>query len=161
MSKTVVITGAAKGIGKAIAKTFAYSGYNVCINYNTSEEEAKSLCEELAKDGCNVIICKADVTDRKQVDKMIDTAISTFGNIDVLVNNAGISEYKLFIDIDEKDLKRMLDVNILGTFNMTQAVLKKSMLPRKDGTIINISSIWGMVLHLRWHIQLLRLLLLA
>ena len=116
MSKTVVITGAAKGIGKAIAKTFAYSGYNVCINYNTSEEEAKSLCEELAKDGCNVIICKADVTDRKQVDKMIDTAISTFGNIDVLVNNAGISEYKLFIDIDEKDLKRMLDVNILGTF---------------------------------------------
>ena len=145
MSKTVVITGAAKGIGKAIAKTFAYSGYNVCINYNTSEEEAKSLCEELAKDGCNVIICKADVTDRKQVDKMIDTVISSFGNIDVLVNNAGISEYKLFIDIDEKDLKRMLDVNILGTFNMTQAVLKKSMLPRKDGTIINISSIWGMV----------------
>lgn len=145
MSKTVVITGAAKGIGKAIAKTFAYSGYNVCINYNTSEEEAKSLCEELAKDGCNVIICKADVTDRKQVDKMIDTVISSFGNIDVLVNNAGLSEYKLFIDIDEKDLKRMLDVNILGTFNMTQAVLKKSMLPRKDGTIINISSIWGMV----------------
>lgn len=145
MSKTVVITGAAKGIGKAIAKTFAYSGYNVCINYNTSEEEAKSLCEELAKDGCNVIICKADVTDRKQVDKMIDTVIASFGNIDVLVNNAGISEYKLFIDIDEKDLKRMLDVNILGTFNMTQAVLKKSMLPRKDGTIINISSIWGMV----------------
>ncbi len=145
MSKTVVITGAAKGIGKAIAKTFAYSGYNVCINYNTSEEEAKSLCEELAKDGCNVIICKADVTDKKQVDKMIDTVIASFGNIDVLVNNAGISEYKLFIDIDEKDLKRMLDVNILGTFNMTQAVLKKSMLPRKDGTIINISSIWGMV----------------
>ena len=145
MSKTVVITGAAKGIGKAIAKNFAYSGYNVCINYNTSEEEAKSLCEELAKDGCNVIICKADVTDRKQVDKMIDTVISSFGNIDVLVNNAGISEYKLFIDIDEKDLKRMLDVNILGTFNMTQSVLKKSMLPRKDGTIINISSIWGMV----------------
>lgn len=145
MSKTVVITGASKGIGKAIAKTFAYSGYNVCINYNTSEEEAKSLCEELAKDGCNVIICKADVADKKQVDKMIDTVIASFGNIDVLVNNAGISEYKLFIDIDEKDLKRMLDVNILGTFNMTQAVLKKSMLPRKDGTIINISSIWGMV----------------
>lgn len=145
MSKTVIITGAAKGIGKAIAKNFAYSGYNVCINYNTSEGEAKELCSELAKDGCNVIICKADITDRQQVDKMVDTVISTFGNIDVLVNNAGISEYKLFIDIDEKDLQRMLNVNILGTFNMCQSVLKKSMLPRKDGTIINISSIWGMV----------------
>ena len=77
MSKTVVITGAAKGIGRAIARSFAYSGYNVCINYNTSEVEAKALCEELAKDGCNVIICKADVTVRQQVDK--------WGNVDDIV----------------------------------------------------------------------------
>lgn len=145
MNKTVIVTGAAKGIGKAIAKTFAYSGYNVCINYNTSEEEAKKLCSELAKDGCSAIIYKADITNREEVDKMVDYVIGTFGNIDVLVNNAGISEYKLFIDISEKELQRMLNVNILGTFNTTQSVLKKSMLPRKDGTIINISSIWGMV----------------
>lgn len=145
MNKTVIITGAAKGIGKAIAKNFAISGYNVCINYNTSEKEAKDLCKELADAGCDVMIYKADITDRGQVDKMVDSVIATFGNIDVLVNNAGISEYKLFIDIDEKDLQRMLNVNILGTFNMCQSVLKKSMLPRKDGTIINISSIWGMV----------------
>ena len=145
MSKTIIITGAAKGIGRAIAKDFAYSGYNVCVNYNTSEKEAKELCEELAKDGCSVIIYQADITKRDEVDKMVDYVIGTFGNIDVLVNNAGISEYKLFIDISQEELERMLNVNILGTFNMTQSVLKKSMLPRKDGTIINISSIWGMV----------------
>lgn len=145
MNKTVIVTGAAKGIGRAIAKDFAYAGYNVCINYNTSEEAAKELCETLAKDGCSVIIYKADVTDREQVDKMVDYVIGTFGKVDVLVNNAGISEYKLFIDIAQEEIQRMLNVNILGVFNTSQSVLKKTMLPRKDGTIINISSIWGMV----------------
>ena len=145
MNKTVIITGAAKGIGRAIAKDFAYSGYNVCINYNTSEEKAKELCQELAKDGCSVIIYKADVTNRQEVDKMVDYVIGTFGNIDVLINNAGISEYKLFTDITQEDMEKMVNVNILGVFNTTQSVLRKSMLPRKDGTIINISSIWGMV----------------
>ena len=145
MNKTVIITGAAKGIGRAIAKDFAYSGYNVCINYNTSEEKAKELCQELAKDGCNVIIYKADVTNRQEVDKMVDYVIGTFGNIDVLINNAGISEYKLFTDITQEDMEKMVNVNILGVFNTTQSVLKKSMLSRKDGTIINISSICGMV----------------
>lgn len=145
MNKTVIITGAAKGIGRAIAKDFAYSGYNVCINYNTSEEKAKELCQELAKDGCNVIIYKADVTNRQEVDKMVDYVIGTFGNIDVLINNAGISEYKLFTDITQEDMEKMVNVNILGVFNTTQSVLKKSMLSRKDGIIINISSIWGMV----------------
>lgn len=145
MNKTVIITGAAKGIGRAIAKDFAYSGYNVCINYNTSEEKAKELCQELAKDGCSVIIYKADVTNRQEVDKMVDYVIGTFGNIDVLINNAGISEYKLFTDITQEDMEKMVNVNILGVFNTTQSVLRKSMLSRKDGTIINISSIWGMV----------------
>ncbi len=145
MNKTVIITGAAKGIGRAIAKDFAYAGYNVCINYNTSEEQAKQLCEELAKDGCNVIIYKADITKREEVDKMVDYVIGTYGKVDVLVNNAGISEYKLFIDITQEDINRMLNVNILGVFNTTQSVLQKSMISRKDGTIINISSIWGMV----------------
>lgn len=145
MSKTVIVTGAAKGIGRAIAKNFAYDGYNVCINYNTSGDEARELCELLAKDGCSVIIYKADVTKRDEVDRMVDFVIHTFGNIDVLVNNAGVDEYKLFIDIDEQSMKKMLDVNVMGVFNMSQSVLKKSMIPRKDGTIINISSIWGMV----------------
>ena len=75
MNKTVIITGAAKGIGRAIAKDFAYSGYNVCINYNTSEKEAKELCSELSKDGCSVIIYQADITKRAEVDKMVDYVI--------------------------------------------------------------------------------------
>ena len=145
MNKTAIITGAAKGIGRQIARDFAYSGYNVCIHYNTSEDMAKELCQELAKDGCNVIIYKADITKRDEVDKMVDYVIGTYGKVDVLVNNAGISEYKLFIDITQEDIRRMLDVNILGMFNTTQSVLQKSMISRKDGTIINISSIWGMV----------------
>lgn len=145
MNKTAIITGAAKGIGRAIAREFAMSGYNVCINYNTSEKEAKELCEELKKKGCNVIIFKADVTNRKEVDKMIDYVLGTYGKVDVLINNAGISEYKLFIDITQEEIQRMLNVNIIGVFNTTQAVLQKSMISRKDGTIINISSIWGMV----------------
>ena len=145
MNKTVVITGAAKGIGRAIAKDFAYSGYNVCINYNKSEEEAKELRDELKKKGCSVIIHKADITNRKEVDSMMDKVLSVWGDINVLINNAGISEYKLFTDVTEEDMKHMLDVNILGTFNTTQSVLKKCMIKKKDGTIINISSIWGIV----------------
>lgn len=145
MNKTAIITGAAKGIGRAIAKDFAMSGYNVCINYNTSEKEAKELCEELKKNGCNAIIYKADITNREEVDKMVDYVLGTYGKVDVLINNAGISDYKLFIDLTQEDMQRMLNVNIIGVFNTTQSVLNKSMISRKDGTIINISSIWGMV----------------
>ena len=145
MNKTAIITGAAKGIGRAIAKDFAMSGYNVCINYNTSEKEAKQLCEELKKNGCNVIIYKADVTNREEVDKMGDYVLGTYRKVDVLINNAGISDYKLFIDLTQEDMQRMLNVNITGVFNTTQSVLNKCMISRKDGTIINISSIWGMV----------------
>ena len=145
MNKTAIITGAAKGIGRAIAKDFAMSGYNICINYNTSEKEAKQLCEELKKNGCNVIIYKADVTNREEVDKMVDYVLGTYGKVDVLINNAGISDYKLFIDLTQEDMQRMLNVNIIGVFNTTQSVINKCMISRKDGTIINISSIWGMI----------------
>ena len=110
MNKTVIITGAAKGIGRAIAKDFAYSGYNVCIIIILQKKRQRSLCQELAKDGCSVIIYKADVTNRQEVDKMVDYVIGTFGNIDVLINNAGISEYKLFTDITQEDMEKMVNV---------------------------------------------------
>lgn len=145
LKKTVLITGASKGIGAQIARKFASNGYNVCINYNNSEKEALNLKEELLKYNVDVDVYKADVSNLDQVKNLVLFTLKRFGNIDVLVNNAGISEYKLFIDINEEDLQRMLNVNIMGTFNTTQSVLKKSMIPRKDGTIINISSIWGMV----------------
>lgn len=143
MNKTVLITGAAKGIGAEIARRFAKDGYNVCINYNTSYTKAKELLDELSKYKIQVLILKADITKREQVNKMIKEVLDNFGKIDVLVNNAGISEYKLFIDLTYDDVVRMLNTSIVGTFNVTQEVLKKSMIKEKNGKIINISSIWG------------------
>ena len=143
MNKTVLITGAAKGIGAEIARRFAKEGYNVCINYNTSYTKAKELLDELSKYKIQVLILKADITKREQVNKMIKEVLDNFGKIDVLVNNAGISEYKLFIDLTYDDVVRMLNTSIVGTFNVTQEVLKKSMIKEKNGKIINISSIWG------------------
>lgn len=141
--KTVIVTGAAKGIGKEIAKEFAYEKYNVLINYNTSEKEADTLKSELLAHGYNVEVYKADVTKRREVDEMIEFCLLKFGSIDVIVNNAGICEYKLFTDIEEADLRRMFEVTLLGAFNLIQSALKKYMIKNQKGCIINISSIWG------------------
>lgn len=145
--KTVVITGAAKGIGATIAKEFASLGkFNICINYNHSEKEANELKEYISnKYKVNVNIYKADISDRIQVDNMIDNILRDYSSIDVVVNNAGICEYKLFTDITNTDLQNMINTNIIGTFNVTQSALKKYMIKKKDGVIINISSIWGIV----------------
>ena len=132
ISKTVLVTGSSRGIGSEIVKKLASEGYNVCINYNVSK-------------GYNVDHFKADVSKREEVDQMIDFIIKRFGSIDVVVNNAGICEYKLFVDIAEDDLKRMFDTTILGTFNVTQAALKKYMIKNQCGNIINITSMWGIV----------------
>lgn len=142
---TILITGGAKGIGRKIALDFAKEGYNVFINYNTSEEKAKELESTLLEDGYNVCIYKADITKRDEVDKMVDYCISKFGGIDVLVNNAGICKYELFTEFKEEDFEKMVNTNLGGTFNITQSVLKKYMLNQKEGSIINISSIWGLV----------------
>jgi len=147
MKKTILITGAAKGIGAAIAEEFAkIKEYNICINYNTSEKEAvelkKCLIEKYLID---VEIYKSDVSSRVEVDNMIDNILLRFNSIDVIVNNAGICEYKLFTDITNDDMNKMLNTSVIGNFNVTQSALKKYMLNKKDGNIINISSIWGIV----------------
>lgn len=144
-NKTILVTGASRGIGREIAKSFASDNYNVCINYNNSEKEAYSLKDELCDMGCSCNIYKANVADRNQVDKMVDDIVADFGKIDVLVNNAGICEYKLFIDISNEDFLNMINTNVVGTFNVTQSVVKKSMLRSESGSIINVSSIWGLV----------------
>lgn len=142
--RTVLVTGAARGIGRKTAELFALQGYNVLINYRASQVEAMSLAERLMKRGKLARIFQADVANRTEVDAMVDFCLEQFGSIDVLVNNAGVSQSQLFTDISEADWDRMLDVNLKGSFNCAQAAVNKYMLNRKMGKIINVSSIWGM-----------------
>lgn len=139
MAKTVLITGASRGIGAATAEIFADNGYNVIINYNKNRERAKQIA---LKTGGHIM--QADVSDITQTGKMIDTIISEYKKIDVLVNNAGISVTGTFDSISDEDARRLFDVNIFGTFNCTKLVLPH-MLRRKYGKIINVSSMWGQV----------------
>lgn len=142
--KTVIVTGGSRGIGKAIVTKFATNGHNVVINYNRSNEEANDLYKELINKGCNVRLFKADITNRAEVDLMTSFCVNEYGSIDVLVNNAGMAESKMFADILDIHWEKMMDVNVKGTFNCSQSALR-FMMSRKQGDIINISSIWGMV----------------
>lgn len=138
MNKTVLITGGSRGIGKAIVYKFSQAGYNVLLNFNKSEDIANQIANELN----NVKVYGADVSDRNKVINMVNYAIENFGKIDVLINNAGISSSGLFQDLPFDEWQRIMDVNLNGVFNCTQAVLP-GMIERKCGKIINISSIWG------------------
>lgn len=140
--QTAIITGASRGIGRTIATLFALKGYNVILNYNHSEAEALFICNALKRRGLKVEAVKADVSDRVQVDSMVGYCISHFGGVDVLVNNAGIAQSKLFTDISVQDWDAMMNTNLKGVFNCSQSVLKY-MLQAGKGKIINISSIWG------------------
>ncbi|MBN2899641.1 MAG: 3-oxoacyl-ACP reductase FabG [Clostridia bacterium] len=140
--KSVLITGASRGIGKATSEIFAKAGYNVIINYLHSQKEAHMLADDLTRQNCHVRLFQADISKRKEVDAMIDFCIDTFGGLDILINNAGISQSKLFVDITESDWDHMISVNLKGIFNCSQSALRY-MLPNKNGKIINISSIWG------------------
>ncbi|HZJ77215.1 MAG TPA: 3-oxoacyl-ACP reductase FabG [Clostridia bacterium] len=142
MRKTVLITGAAGGIGSRTAKVFAKNGYNVILNYNKSREQAKALAREISSYGIEAIAVCADIRDITQVQKMVYEALEKFSFIDVLVNNAGISQQKLFTEISQDEYDEMFDVNVKGTFNCCQKVLP-SMISRQMGKIINVSSVWG------------------
>ncbi len=140
--KTAVITGAAGGIGSAIAAAFAQKHYNVVIHYNKSKEKAEKLCEQLASQGFPAVCYGADLTDPAQADALIAFARAQFGAADVLVNNAGIAQQKLFTDITDADFARMMACNVTSVFHCCRAVLP-DMIRRKAGRIINISSMWG------------------
>lgn len=142
MKKTIIVTGASRGIGAAIVKMLAKEDYNIVLNYNKSEEIAKKMQEEFTKQGKNVEIFKADVSKREEVKKLIEFTINKFKKIDVLINNAGISQTRLFTDITDEDWNNMLNVNLNSVFYMTQEVVPY-MIHEKEGCIINISSIWG------------------
>ena len=144
MSKTVLITGASKGIGANMAIRFAEKGYNVVMNYNNSVQSAIILQRSLKESGYSVIAYKANVRNRLEVDLMVKEALYRFGSIDILINNAGISDQSLITDLSEQDWNDIIGVNLTGVFNCTQAVLPH-MINQKSGKIINISSMWGEV----------------
>ena len=140
MEKVVIVTGASRGIGREIAIELAKENYIVIANYNKSEEKAQKLKQEHS----NIEIYKADVSKREEVRKMIEFVINKYKKIDVLINNAGISESSLFIDATDSMWKKIMDNDLYSAYCVTQETLPV-MLHRKRGCIINISSVWGMV----------------
>lgn len=141
-SKVAIVTGGAKGIGAEIVRTLAENGYIVILNYNNSKVQAEELKNEMLQKGLNIEVVKADVSNRNEVNSLIEFAIKKFKKIDILVNNAGISLEGLFTDVSEEMWQKIINVNLNSVFNCTQEVLKY-MIKEKSGRIINISSIWG------------------
>ncbi|MBR3614836.1 MAG: SDR family NAD(P)-dependent oxidoreductase [Clostridia bacterium] len=143
MSKVVIVTGASRGIGRNIAYNLAVNGYRVIANYNNSEQEALKLKQQLEDKGIDIDLFKANVSKRAEVKKLVDFAIEKYNRIDVLINNAGIAEEKLFTDITDEEFDKMMKVNLYSAFYTTQETVKY-MLRVHEGCIINISSIYAL-----------------
>lgn len=138
MSKTVIVTGVTRGIGRKIALDLAEKGYFVVGFYKSNREKA----EELESQSSMIKTYKCDVSDCEQVDKISDEIIDKYGAVYGIVNNAGVAKTSLFTDVSEEDFDKVFDVNVKGTFAITKAFLP-SMINQKYGKIVNISSIWG------------------
>jgi len=141
LNRIVIVTGGSRGIGEAICEEFIKNNDIVILNYRNSYKKALEIKERL---GENLYLVKADVGNFNEVKVMVEFCISKFGRVDVLVNNAGISQIKPFSDITEEDWNEMIRVNLTGVYNTTKCVME-SMIHNKKGKIINISSIWGEV----------------
>ena len=142
VNKVIVVTGGSRGIGAEIVKELARMGHTVILNYNKSETCAKNVEIELKNEGHVVDIFKADVSNSLEAKKLIDFAIDKYGKIDVLINNAGICQDKLFTDITDEDWQNMMNNNLNSAFYCSREAAK-NMIHNKSGLIINISSIWG------------------
>lgn len=142
VNKVVVVTGGSRGIGSEIVKTLANENYKVILNYNNSKEQAEKIQQELLGKGKEIEIIKADVSKKEEAEKLIQFAINKFNKIDVLIDNAGISQEGLFTDITEYEWQKIMNTNLNSVFYCTQQALKY-MIPEQQGCIINISSIWG------------------
>lgn len=137
--KTVLITGAGRGIGRHIALSFSAAGANVCVNYAHSAAEAENVVYEIETSGGKAIACKADISDFEQVKVMVDATVDAYGSIDILINNAGLSIDGPFLEMKEADWDRVYEVNLKGPFLVSQAVARK-MIAGDGGVIVNISA---------------------
>lgn len=137
--KVVLITGASRGIGAATAIIAGREGAKVIINYNNSREEANKVVQSIKASGGDAVAIKADVADPKQIKNLINQLIKTYGQIDVLINNAGILEWGYFTKLTPEQIDKQIDVNFRGLVHATHLVLPR-MQERKDGVIINIAS---------------------
>lgn len=142
--KCAVVTGAAKGIGKAIALKLASLGVNIVLNYRSSEDKAIETEKEILSLGVEVLRIKGDISKANDVENLIDCAKKKFGKIDIMVNNAGITKDTLLLRMKEEDFDSVINVNLKGVFNCLKAITPV-MVKQKEGKIINLSSVVGLV----------------
>ncbi len=142
MNKVALITGSSRGIGKQIAIRLAKEGYNIAINYVNKNEEVDKTIEEIKSQGVEVLEAAGDVSNFEESKKIVELVIEKFGQIDVLVNNAGITKDTLIMRMQPEDFTKVINVNLVGTFNITKNVVPY-MMKKREGRIINISSVVG------------------
>ncbi len=142
MKGVALVTGASRGIGRAIALQLAEDGYAVAVHCIRSAEEANAVCAQICKGGGHAKSYLCDIADTEAVAEMIHTIQQDLGNITVLINNAGIAQQKLFTDITPVEWHRMMAVHVDGVYNTCHAVLPE-MIRRHNGVIVNVSSMWG------------------
>lgn len=141
-NKSVLVTGASRGIGRAIALYFAKNGARVAVNYSGSEARANEVVEEIKANGGTAFAIKADISSSEDVTSMVKSVINEFGSLDVLVNNAGITRDNLLMRMKEEDWDAVINTNLKGVFLTTKAVTRQ-MMKQRQGRIINIASIVG------------------
>lgn len=142
MNKVAFITGSTRGIGKQIAITLAESGYDIAVNYRTENEDLKNTKKEIEQKGVKCFAVQGDVSNFEDCERFIKEIIDEYGKIDVLVNNAGITRDTLLMRMKKEDFESVIDINLVGTFNVTKNVISY-MLKARSGRIINISSVVG------------------
>lgn len=142
MGKVALITGATRGIGKQIALTLADEGYDIALNYRKEDENLINTKREIEEKNVKCLAVKGDISDFEDTEKLVEEVIKEYGKIDVLVNNAGITKDMLLVRMKKEDFESVIDVNLVGTFNVTKNVISY-MMKARSGRIINISSVVG------------------
>ncbi|RFB37967.1 3-oxoacyl-[acyl-carrier-protein] reductase [Brevibacillus sp. VP] len=142
--KVALITGASRGIGRAIALKYAEAGANIIVNYSGNEAKAQETVTDIEKLGREAIMIRANVGNTEEAENMVKEALERFGKIDILVNNAGITRDNLLMRMKESEWDEVINVNLKGVFNMTKA-LTRPMMKQRGGSIINITSVVGVL----------------